>query len=77
MADCLVRPAPLVRPLVGVGDEKLVNQVPLAAHDLHAVVARRLRELRAPDKVVDDDDSDDIEFGTYPLFRLLARLLAD
>ena len=45
--------APLVRALVGVRHEKLVDQVALGAHHLHAVVARLPGQSRAPDESPD------------------------
>ena len=45
--------APLVRALVGLGDDELVDEVALGPHDLDAVVARLLRSLGAVDVVGD------------------------
>ena len=49
----VVRPAPLVGPLVGPGGDELVDQVPLRAHDLDPVVARLLRQDGARGEVGD------------------------
>ncbi|TYZ60370.1 hypothetical protein PybrP1_001342, partial [[Pythium] brassicae (nom. inval.)] len=48
-----VRAAPLVRPLVRVLDDELVDQVPFRAHDLHTVVPGRARVRRALRVVAD------------------------
>jgi len=42
------------------------------------IINLKMLDWKAPDKAKDEgDDDDDIEFGTDPFFRLLARLLAD
>ena len=46
-----VRPAVLIGPVVGLPDEELVDEIPLAAHDLDAVVSGPLGQGGAPDKV--------------------------
>ena len=43
----LVGAAPVVLPLVGVGDQKLVDQIPLRAHDLDAVISGFSGQLSA------------------------------
>ena len=49
----LVGPAPLVVALVRVGDEELVDEVPLRAHDLDSVVPGFLRQLGTPHEGLD------------------------
>jgi len=49
----LVRAAPFVAALVGVGDDELVDQVALGTHDLDAVVAASAGELGAAHEVLD------------------------
>ncbi len=49
----LVGPAPAIGALVGARHDELVDEVPLGAHDLDAVVAGLLREERAADVVLD------------------------
>ena len=49
----LVRPAPFISPLVGLGYDKLVDEVAFRPHDLHAVVAGLLGQHGCAHKVVD------------------------
>ena len=49
----VIRAAPFIRPAIGAGHQELVDQVALATHDLHAVVARVLGVARAGHVIAD------------------------